>query len=173
PFWVDGQGWTPAESLKQDDILLNKAGEKLSLDRIEIRLERSQVFNFEVGGAHNYYVTQKQVLVHNPEECGGSKPSPTNSSSSSFDFHDLYPFPDDLAPLGQDELPQDVIGEIAKYSESRERMSLHRTSERFSRLVNEPTPAEFDEDARMARKRKFEEPITMRQRTGYKRRRLG
>ncbi|MDJ0534482.1 MAG: polymorphic toxin-type HINT domain-containing protein [Xenococcaceae cyanobacterium MO_207.B15] len=65
PFWVDGQGWTPAEGLKQGDILLNKAGEKLSLDKIEMRLERSQVFNFEVGVAHTYYVLKIQILVHN------------------------------------------------------------------------------------------------------------
>ncbi|NEN95448.1 MAG: hypothetical protein F6K50_07890 [Moorea sp. SIO3I7] len=69
PFWVNGKGWTPAEGLKKGDILLNKAGRKLSLDRIEMKLERSQVFNFEVGGAHTYYVTQKRILVHNPP-CG-------------------------------------------------------------------------------------------------------
>ncbi|MGB5593425.1 MAG: hypothetical protein WBM62_05235, partial [Crocosphaera sp.] len=58
PFWVDGQGWTPAESLKQDDILLNKAGEKLSLDRIEIRLERSHQLK------KPYTIIEKMVVIN-------------------------------------------------------------------------------------------------------------
>jgi intein/homing endonuclease len=65
PFWVEGQGWTPAKGLKQDDLLLNKAGEQISLDKIEIKYKPSQVFNFEVEESHTYYVAQKQVLVHN------------------------------------------------------------------------------------------------------------
>ena len=66
PFWVAGQGWTPAKGLKQDDLFLNKAGEKLGLDKIEMKYKPSQVFNFEVGGAHTYHVSNKQLLVHNP-----------------------------------------------------------------------------------------------------------
>lgn len=66
PFWVAGHGWTPAKGLKEDDLFLNNAGEKFGLDKIEMKYKPSQVFNFEVGGAHTYYVSNKQLLVHNP-----------------------------------------------------------------------------------------------------------
>ena len=77
-FWVEGQGWTPAKGLKQDDILLNKAGKKLGLDKIEMKYKPSQVFNFEVGGAHTYHVSNKQLLVHNTCSTRSKGPSGTS-----------------------------------------------------------------------------------------------
>lgn len=72
PFWVHGQGWVPAEALTEGQILNHLCeGEHALLlgTRYERRTERVSVFNFEVEGAHNYFVSDSPdglpVLVHN------------------------------------------------------------------------------------------------------------
>jgi hypothetical protein len=67
PFWVAGQGWTPACRLQPGDIL------QTLHDRAFVQVVRVQddddtrldVYNFEVDEAHNFFVGRRGVLVHN------------------------------------------------------------------------------------------------------------
>ncbi len=64
PFWVNGK-WVKAENLKVGDILRGKEGEQVIIDNIEVERGKYEVFNFEVEGVHNYYVSKSKVLAHN------------------------------------------------------------------------------------------------------------
>ena len=115
--------------LKQGDILLNKAGEKFNLDKIEMRLERSQVFNFEVGGVHNYYITQKQVLVHNT---GCPKPRPIKSMRA-VRTH-LEELPVSVEELISDLAPEDSASNLAKVDR---RIKQYVANRKFNRTVSQ------------------------------------
>jgi RHS repeat-associated protein len=66
PFWVTGRGWVPAEDLQAEDTLMSRDGMLLHIDVINQTEGRFIVFNVEVEGAHTYYVSVKEILVHNP-----------------------------------------------------------------------------------------------------------
>lgn len=66
PFWVKTKGWVAARDLQEGDLLRSFD------DKAELRVRGIQktdtvadVFNFEVEGAHNYFVAHVGVLVHN------------------------------------------------------------------------------------------------------------
>ncbi|MGW6910816.1 polymorphic toxin-type HINT domain-containing protein [Streptomyces sp. NPDC054940] len=65
PFWVDGKGWTSAESLHRGDRLRTLDGKGARVESVEKSAVRTQVFNFEVEGDHTYFVGRTKVLVHN------------------------------------------------------------------------------------------------------------
>ncbi|PWG77934.1 Hint domain-containing protein, partial [Pararcticibacter amylolyticus] len=65
PFYVIGRGWIRVKNLRNGDILKR-------LDNIEERIvnvvkkeKTESVFNIEVEGEHNYFVTDSKILVHN------------------------------------------------------------------------------------------------------------
>jgi len=65
PFYVEGKGWVKVKDLQPGYILKTKNNSK---ERIisNIRYERPEtVFNIEVEGNHNYFVTSHSILVHN------------------------------------------------------------------------------------------------------------
>ncbi|MBN3526436.1 polymorphic toxin-type HINT domain-containing protein [Paenibacillus apiarius] len=68
PFWVPGHGWIEARFLKTGDPLQNPEGNPYPIDRIEIKNDRTTVYNFRVEGVHNYFVTELKIWTHN---CGG------------------------------------------------------------------------------------------------------
>ncbi|GAA4734680.1 RHS repeat-associated core domain-containing protein [Phytohabitans rumicis] len=68
PFWVPDRGWVAAGELKAGDRLLSRDGTTRAITAISRRTAQVTVYNFEVAGDHNYYVTDGQLLVHN---CGG------------------------------------------------------------------------------------------------------
>ncbi len=68
PFFVSNIGWVKAKDLKIGDMLSTAEGETIAVSRIESRIGAVQVYNFEVDKAHNYFVSNTEVLVHNP--CG-------------------------------------------------------------------------------------------------------
>jgi len=68
PFWVDGLGWTEAGDLGPGDPLVNRRGERVLVDRIEVEFGDFTVYNFEVEQAHSYFVSAHETLVHNT--CG-------------------------------------------------------------------------------------------------------
>ncbi|QPJ61613.1 MAG: hypothetical protein G3M70_06825 [Candidatus Nitronauta litoralis] len=80
PFWVEGKGWVVAGKLKEGNLLKSLKGNPHKISRIEQRKGAFKVHNFEVEGAHNYFVSEKQLLVHNPipifgpEQFGGIQP---------------------------------------------------------------------------------------------------
>jgi RHS repeat-associated protein len=66
PFYVSGKGWVKAKDLKKGDKLKSSDG-KLSVQITAIKQvsETVVVYNMEVDGNHNYFVTDSKVLVHN------------------------------------------------------------------------------------------------------------
>ena len=67
PFYVEGKGFIPAKELKSGDKCLLSTGEDVIIEKIEIEklTEAETTYNFEVADFHTYYVTDKDVLVHN------------------------------------------------------------------------------------------------------------
>jgi hypothetical protein len=69
PFWVEGQGWTPAESLATDAAWSPDG--PVSASTTYGRTETTTVYNFEVEGDHTYFVGRSHALVHNAGGVGG------------------------------------------------------------------------------------------------------
>lgn len=65
PFMVDGEGWVLSGDLRVGDHLTKRDGGGLTIAAIESRTGSEKVYNFEVAGDHNYYITDAQLLVHN------------------------------------------------------------------------------------------------------------
>ncbi|GLY35666.1 hypothetical protein Amsp01_016900 [Amycolatopsis sp. NBRC 101858] len=65
PFWVVGKGWTDAGALQAGDRLTTLGGEEQAITGITSARAPTTVYNFEVEGDHNYYITDAQLLVHN------------------------------------------------------------------------------------------------------------
>jgi len=66
PFYVAGKGWTKVKELKIGDVLKssdNKA--TVSVSSIRELSQSVTVYNIEVDGNHNYFVTGSTILVHN------------------------------------------------------------------------------------------------------------
>ncbi|WP_233431769.1 Hint domain-containing protein [Leptospira santarosai] len=66
-FFTENRGFVLACELSTKDILLDKAGERISIHSIvkETHKEKIPVFNFEVEDYHTYYVGEACILVHN------------------------------------------------------------------------------------------------------------
>ncbi|MDI7223039.1 polymorphic toxin-type HINT domain-containing protein, partial [Leptospira santarosai] len=66
-FFTENRGFVLACELSTKDILLDKAGERISIHSIvkETHKEKIPVFNFEVEEYHTYYVGETCILVHN------------------------------------------------------------------------------------------------------------
>jgi hypothetical protein len=65
PFWVVGRGWVEAGQLAVGDTLQSRDGTEPRISGITARTTSTRVYNFEVEGDHNYYITEAQLLVHN------------------------------------------------------------------------------------------------------------
>jgi hypothetical protein len=65
PFWVVGRGWLNAGDLAVGDRLQSLNGAQPPVVSISARAVATTVYNFEVAGDHNYYITEAQLLVHN------------------------------------------------------------------------------------------------------------
>ncbi|WET51856.1 polymorphic toxin-type HINT domain-containing protein [Chryseobacterium indologenes] len=64
PFYVNGS-WVEAKDLTQGMLLTTLDGKTSSVESINFLDEKVKVYNFEVEGNHNYYVSEKGILVHN------------------------------------------------------------------------------------------------------------
>lgn len=62
---VDGEGWVLSGNLRVGDHLTQRDGGASTVTAIEVRPGAQTVYNFEVAGDHNYYITDAQLLVHN------------------------------------------------------------------------------------------------------------
>ncbi len=58
-------GWVEAEDLSVGDTLVQLSGKTATVTDLESR-DSTRVYNFEVDEAHTYYVSGKELLVHNP-----------------------------------------------------------------------------------------------------------
>ena len=65
PFWVRDTGWVQAADLWPGDELLTGTGAWMEVHSITAEPTRQRVFNFEVDGAHSYFVGDFGVWVHN------------------------------------------------------------------------------------------------------------
>ncbi|WP_020669820.1 polymorphic toxin-type HINT domain-containing protein [Amycolatopsis nigrescens] len=65
PFWVVNRGWIYAGNLKVGDKLQSLDGTRPTVTGIVSQALATTVYNFEVEGDHNYYITKAQLLVHN------------------------------------------------------------------------------------------------------------
>lgn len=68
PFFIGGK-WLNVEELKVGDELTLYDSSKLTIDKIEFIKGTFKVYNFEVEDYHTYYVSDKNVLVHNSGPC--------------------------------------------------------------------------------------------------------
>jgi RHS repeat-associated protein len=66
PFWMEKVGWVPAGLIRTGDILRTRSGSVEVTSVTQRPAHRSIVYNFEVAGAHNYFVSKSDLLVHNP-----------------------------------------------------------------------------------------------------------
>ena len=85
-FYVEGKGYVKAKELTKEDRLRHSDGSEGRIERIEIeQLKKAETkYNFEVEDFHTYYVTDKDVLVHN--ECKPISPKKlTRSEIKKFD----------------------------------------------------------------------------------------
>jgi len=65
PFWVEGEGWVGAGHLKAGDEVRTLACSSETVVAVEQMVGKTTVYNFEVVGAHTYYVAKSSLLVHN------------------------------------------------------------------------------------------------------------
>ncbi|WP_415830431.1 polymorphic toxin-type HINT domain-containing protein, partial [Kibdelosporangium persicum] len=65
PFWVVGKGWVDAGKVAVGDQFQSLSGGKPVVEAVTVQPVVTTVYNFEVEGDHNYYITKAQLLVHN------------------------------------------------------------------------------------------------------------
>ncbi|MEP4098721.1 polymorphic toxin-type HINT domain-containing protein, partial [Paraglaciecola sp.] len=65
PFYVTGKGWVDTIDLKLGDKFIDDQGRALVVDSIRKLNRKDIAYNFTVADFHTYYVTKKNVLVHN------------------------------------------------------------------------------------------------------------
>ncbi|WP_027709889.1 polymorphic toxin-type HINT domain-containing protein [Zooshikella ganghwensis] len=67
PIYAEDKGWVDAEKLVVGDKIRQKDGELATVKSITLINADERVYNFTVDVAHNYFVSDEEVLVHN---CG-------------------------------------------------------------------------------------------------------
>ena len=67
PFYAEGKGWCAASGLEDGDILHAQDGSAVMVKDVEARQldEAVKVYNLEIEEYHTYYVSGREVLVHN------------------------------------------------------------------------------------------------------------
>jgi RHS repeat-associated protein len=66
PFYVVGKGWVKAKDLQSSDVFKSFDGKNIIKINAITQLSKSViVYNMEVDGNHNYFVTGSMILVHN------------------------------------------------------------------------------------------------------------
>ena len=66
PFFVEGKGWTTVKELKVGDRFKTIDGKSIEeINTISTASRAIMVYNIEVDGNHNYFVTSGNILVHN------------------------------------------------------------------------------------------------------------
>jgi len=73
PFWVVNKGWVEAKDLKAEDRVIQKNGIIRTIDQVIYAPSNgTTVYNFSVEDNHNYFVTDRAILVHNNNPCAGN-----------------------------------------------------------------------------------------------------
>ncbi len=109
PFYIIGKGWVEAKDLKVGDRSKTASGKGLLITKIEIQKlgKPVKVYNLELEGEHNFFVSNSNVLVHN-----------TNYDSPSNEVKML-----DRNPLAKKDNLNDVLSDLSKKTgESKEKI---------------------------------------------------
>lgn len=64
-FYVENKGWIKVKDLLIGDKLKTKSDSKEQIVNIIKHQNTETVYNIEVEGNHNYFVTKANILVHN------------------------------------------------------------------------------------------------------------
>lgn len=86
PFYVNGS-WIEAKHLTKGMLLTTLDGHISSVESVELLDKKVKVYNFEVEGNHNYYVSEKGILVHNDCEWTKAIAFTLKNKSSGFTSH--------------------------------------------------------------------------------------
>lgn len=86
PFYVDGN-WIEAKNLTKGILLTTLDGTTFPLESINFLDEKVKVYNFEVEDNHNYYVSEKGILVHNNCEWASAITNTLENASSGATRH--------------------------------------------------------------------------------------
>jgi Pretoxin HINT domain len=81
PFYVEGKGWVTVRKLKPGDRLRTATQKKLKVGAVKSISQYVEVYNIEVDGNHNYFVTNSSILVHNKNIKETEEPSATKEKS--------------------------------------------------------------------------------------------
>jgi RHS repeat-associated protein len=65
PFYVEGKGWVKVKNIEVGEVLKTKNGSIERVTNIKSENYEGNVYNIEVEGNHNYFVTSSNILVHN------------------------------------------------------------------------------------------------------------
>ncbi len=69
PFFVEGQGWTPAEKLRVGDRLATNGAEAVAVEKLSESRGEESVYNLRVADHHTYFVGEREwgfaVWTHN------------------------------------------------------------------------------------------------------------
>ncbi|WP_259113548.1 Hint domain-containing protein [Chryseobacterium sp. JUb7] len=86
PFYVNGN-WIEAKDLTRGMLLTTLDGTASPVKSINFLDEKVKVYNFEVEDNHNYYVSEKGILVHNNCEWASAIKNTLGNKASSFTSH--------------------------------------------------------------------------------------
>ena len=65
PFYVEGKDWVKVKDLTPGDQLRSEHGCEIEISSTNKSRKKVTVYNIEVAGNRNYYVTASKLLVHN------------------------------------------------------------------------------------------------------------
>ena len=65
PFYLQNKGWATVKELQVGNKLKTASGKIVVVKRIKKLLDKLTVYNIEVDGNHNYFITNSTILVHN------------------------------------------------------------------------------------------------------------
>jgi hypothetical protein len=65
PFYVEEKGWVRVKNLQPGFVLKTKDNTKEHITSVTLKETPETVYNIEVEGNHNYFVTNSNILVHN------------------------------------------------------------------------------------------------------------
>ncbi len=65
PFYVVDKGWVRVKNLQKGDVLRTNGSMNVFVSFISKTNRKEKVFNIEVGTNHNYFISEKNILVHN------------------------------------------------------------------------------------------------------------
>jgi len=65
PFYVEGKGWVKVKNIEVREVLKTKDVSIEHVTNIKGENYEGNVYNIEVEGNHNYFVTSSNILVHN------------------------------------------------------------------------------------------------------------